>query len=140
MIPPASRVMLGVTDAMTFLASVILLLRFLAQRQSSVQWDNWICAVSLVVAYSFLTATGILAAASCSLHMVSILLVYRRIFVIKPAFRKATWVVGCLVFSFFVPTTCSLIFLLNPVKAEWKPWIPRTSTTRPSGCRLVAPT
>ncbi|KAL3469686.1 hypothetical protein BJX99DRAFT_251807 [Aspergillus californicus] len=142
---------------MTFLASVFVLLRFLARRHNSVQWDDWTCLVSLVVAYSFLAATvlmvtigeaghhvdhydqrtvqifvqsyiatDILAAASFSLTKVSILLFYRRIFAIKSAFRKATWVVAGLIFGFFVSTTCGLIFPSNPVEAEWKPWIPRT--------------
>lgn len=71
-------------------------------------------------------ATDILAAASQSLAKVSVLLFYRRIFAVNKAFNLATWVIGLIVFGWFVSTTCGLIFASNPVEGEWNKWIPHT--------------
>ncbi|PLB49059.1 hypothetical protein P170DRAFT_323256, partial [Aspergillus steynii IBT 23096] len=140
---------LAITATMTFLASVFVLLRFLARRKTSVQLDDWICLASLTVAYGFLVATAlmvtigqaghdqssydrhtrqvsiqsylatdILATSCLSLTKLSILLSYRRIFVVKPAFRRATWVIGGLVFAYFVSANCVVIFPSKPVEDE----------------------
>ncbi|KAL4942777.1 hypothetical protein BDV06DRAFT_221881 [Aspergillus oleicola] len=109
---------------MAFLASVFVLLRFLARRQTSVHWDDWTCLVSLVIAYIIHSHRHPLNRRF--LIKVFILLFYRRIFAIKPASYKATWIVSGLIFGFFVSTACGLIFSSNPVKARWKDWIPYT--------------
>jgi len=64
--------------------------------------------------------------ASITLSKLSVLLLYRRIFAI-PSFITWTWVVGGLLFGYFVAAECGLIFAYNPIQAQWKIWLPHTN-------------
>ncbi|KAL4865153.1 hypothetical protein BDV12DRAFT_175109 [Aspergillus spectabilis] len=60
-ITSGGRIALAITVSMTFVASVFVLFRLLARRRpTSVQWDDWTCVISLIIAYGFLIATALL--------------------------------------------------------------------------------
>ncbi|KAL2821272.1 hypothetical protein BDW59DRAFT_164303 [Aspergillus cavernicola] len=142
---------------MTFVASFFVLLRFLARQRTSVHLDDWICLISLIIAFAFVIcnallvtigkagyhidqydnltiqkftqvyiALDIMAVSSLCLTKVSIIFFYKRVFSIIKTFRVATWIVYCLLFGYFISTSCGIVFASDPVEAEWKPWLPHT--------------
>ncbi|KAL4928318.1 uncharacterized protein BDV17DRAFT_291806 [Aspergillus undulatus] len=51
---------LALSVSMVSIASLFVVLRFLARRKSSVSWDDWACLSSLLVAFGFLICTSLL--------------------------------------------------------------------------------
>lgn len=59
-IAPRGMTLLVVTVVMTFLATIFVIMRFMARRRASLQSDDWVCLGGLVVAYALLITTALL--------------------------------------------------------------------------------
>lgn len=78
------------------------------------------------VPYQAILAGDMIYVASASLSKLSILIMYRRIFSVQ-SFYKWIWIVGFLVFAFFVSTELCFVFGTHPIKAYWDFWLPHSS-------------
>ncbi|KAI9040230.1 uncharacterized protein KD926_008431 [Aspergillus affinis] len=91
-------------------------------------YDIWFYSKATLIKYMQLVLSyNMMYTASVTLSKVSILLFYQRIFQIRKPFRIASWVVGFLVFGFFMSNEFGLIFSFSPVEAQWKVWLPYTT-------------
>ncbi|KAI1421942.1 hypothetical protein F5Y12DRAFT_717810 [Xylaria sp. FL1777] len=143
-IPEREIEVIALTAVFTFLATILVIVRFIARKLTlgtEFWWDDWAILVSLFAAVAFLVL-GVVdrTAGGTGYHIdtymynirlvfskASVLFLYERIFSVERQLYIWIQIMKVLLIGYLLAASFGLIFTTNPVEAQWKYWIPHTT-------------